>query len=395
MEDLNMGGSFNAEFINYIRLDLYLGENGIKYDENNDKCTSIDKFDELHGENNAWFFEVFYPKVQFQPTEVGIPVLILYQNYYYIFSKYSNKLDRIYLQEHIIEDDKGWVFNLPRNFSYWSTYSIGGENYYRGETDILKYGSNSRLYSLKIYLNLGITFYTRKYKKLYEILSEIFLVVKAITAIFTYLSEEMNDVYASKKINELIMNLDQKHKYINNIIKPKIDLFNAVKTPTFINSKNDRNSLKVSEIHVDKKIIPKINKNKPNGIDDSAINLDLKNVLNNSVHSQSQRNQNLNRKSFSSSNKHEKVKYPMINYLKINLLMRFKCKKKFNKYLPANFMKAFAVYRNLIDISSYITLYKQFEIVKKIIMSQTPSIKDENVDKKEEILLIDKKKGKK
>jgi hypothetical protein len=188
MEDLNMGGSFNAEFINYIRLDIYLCENGIKYNESNDKCTSIDKFEELHGKDNAWFFEVFYPKVQFQPNEVGIPLLILYQTYYYIFGRYSNKLDRIYLQEHVFEDDKGWVFNLPRNVSYWGTYSIGGENYYRGENDILKYGSNSRLYSLKIYLNLGISFYTRKYKKLYEIFSEIFLVVKAITALFSYLS---------------------------------------------------------------------------------------------------------------------------------------------------------------------------------------------------------------
>ena len=394
MEDLNMGGSFNAEFINYIRLDIYLCENGIKYNETNNKCTSIDKFEELHGKDNAWFFEVFYPKVQFQPTEVGIPILILYQNYYYIFGRYSNKLDRIYLQENVIEDDKGWVLNLPRNYSYWGTYSIGGENYYRGEKDILKYGSNSRLYSLKIYLNLGITFYTRKYKKLYEIIGEIFLVVKAITSIFTYLSEEMNDIYSSKKINELIMNLDHKHKYINNLIKPKLDFFSG-KAPTFIGPKNDRNSLKISEIQVEKKLQFKKNKhNKPNGIDDSA-NLDLKNVLNNSVHSHSNRNQNMNRISVTSSSKPEKIKYPIIYYLKINVLMKLKCKKKFNKYLPSNFMKSFMIYRHLIDISSYITMYKQFEIIKKLILNQNPSIKDERMDKKEEIIIIDKKKGKK
>ena len=79
----------------------------------------------------------------------------------------------MYLQEHVFEDDKGWIFNYPKNYSYWGTYSIGGENYFRGENDILKYGSNSRLYSLKIYLNLGITHYTRKYKKLYQISQKI------------------------------------------------------------------------------------------------------------------------------------------------------------------------------------------------------------------------------
>ena len=383
MEDLEMGGSFNAEFINYIRLDIYLCQNGIKYNETNDKCTTIDKFQELHGKDNAWFFEVFYPKVQFQPNEVGIPILILYQSYYYIFGRYSNKLDRLYLQEHVFEDDKGWIFNYPKNYSYWGTYSIGGENYFRGENDILKYGSNSRLYSLKIYLNLGISFYTRKYKKLYEIFSEIFLVIKAITAIFTYLSEEMNDIYSAKKINELIIDTDNKHKNFNKMIKQKIDFFNGTKTPTFINFKNNRNSFNISEIQLEKRIFYKKNKkdSKPNGIDDSA-NLDLKNILNNTINCHSHRNQNIKRKSMTSSNISEKLKYPMIYYLKINILMKLNLKQKFNKYLPANFMKSFTIYRHLIDISSYINLYKQFEILKKLILNQDLLSNDKHLGKK-------------
>ena len=395
MEDLEMGGSFNAEFINYIRLDIYLCQNGIKYNETNDKCTSMDKFQELHGKDNAWFFEVFYPKVQFQPNEVGIPILILYQSYYYIFGRYSNKLDRLYLQEHVFEDDKGWIFNYPKNYSYWGTYSIGGENYFRGENDILKYGSNSRLYSLKIYLNLGISFYTRKYKKLYEIFSEIFLVIKAITAIFTYLSEEMNDIYSAKKINELIIDTDNKHKNFNKMIKQKIDFFNGAKTPTFINFKNNRNSFNISEIQLEKRIFYKKNKkdSKPNGIDDSA-NLDLKNILNNTINCHSHRNQNIKRKSMTSSNISEKLKYPMIYYLKINILMKLNLKQKFNKYLPANFMKSFTIYRHLIDISSYINLYKQFEILKKLILNQDLLSNDKHLEKKENLIVSSKNKGK-
>ena len=395
MEDLEMGGSFNAEFINYIRLDIYLCQNGIKYNETNDKCTSMDKFQELHGKDNAWFFEVFYPKVQFQPNEVGIPILILYQSYYYIFGRYSNKLDRLYLQEHVFEDDKGWIFNYPKNYSYWGTYSIGGENYFRGENDILKYGSNSRLYSLKIYLNIGISFYTRKYKKLYEIFSEIFLVIKAITAIFTYLSEEMNDIYSAKKINELIIDTDNKHKNFNKMLKQKIDFFNGAKTPTFINFKNNRNSFNISEIQLEKRIFYKKNKkdSKPNGIDDSA-NLDLKNILNNTINCHSHRNQNIKRKSMTSSNISEKLKYPMIYYLKINILMKLNLKQKFNKYLPANFMKSFTIYRHLIDISSYINLYKQFEILKKLVLNQDLLSNDKHLEKKENLIVSSKNKGK-
>ena len=386
MENLEMGGSFNAEFMNYIRLDIYLCENGIKYDENNNRCTPYDKFDELHKKNNAWFFEILYPKVQFQPTEKKFPILILYQTYYYIFSKYANKLDRIYLQEHVLEDEKGWVFNRPFNLSYWSTYSIGGENYYRGETDILKYSSNSRLYSLKIYLNLGITFYTRKYKKLYEILSEIFLIVKAVFALFAYISEELNDIFSAKKINELILNFERKN---NSIINKRKFEFKGTKSLTFMNNKIELINIKLDESQ-SKKIIfqnkkNKIN-NKPNGINDSS-NLDIKNNFKDSI------NLTKYRGSVDSSLKIEKMKYPIRYYLYGNCIMKLKFSKKNNKMISKNFLKSFVIYRHLIDISCFITLYKQFEIVKKIITNKINN-KDE-YEKNNEIIFIDKHKNKK
>jgi hypothetical protein len=386
MENLEMGGSFNAEFMNYIRLDIYLCENGIKYDENNNRCTPYDKFDELHKKNNAWFFEILYPKVQFQPTEKKFPILILYQTYYYIFSKYANKLDRIYLQEHVLEDEKGWVFNRPFNLSYWGTYSIGGENYYRGETDILKYSSNSRLYSLKIYLNLGITFYTRKYKKLYEILSEIFLIVKAVFALFAYISEELNDIFSAKKINELILNFERKN---NSIINKRKFEFKGTKSLTFMNNKIELINIKLDESQ-SKKIIfqnkkNKIN-NKPNGINDSS-NLDIKNNFKDSI------NLTKYRGSVDSSLKIEKMKYPIRYYLYGNCIMKLKFSKKNNKMISKNFLKSFVIYRHLIDISCFITLYKQFEIVKKIITNKINN-KDE-YEENNEIIFIDKHKNKK
>ena len=386
MENLEMGGSFNAEFMNYIRLDIYLCENGIKYDENNNRCTPYDKFDELHKKNNAWFFEILYPKVQFQPTEKKFPILILYQTYYYIFSKYANKLDRIYLQEHVLEDEKGWVFNRPFNLSYWGTYSIGGENYYRGETDILKYSSNSRLYSLKIYLNLGITFYTRKYKKLYEILSEIFLIVKAVFALFAYISEELNDIFSAKKINELILNFERKN---NSIINKRKFEFKGTKSLTFMNNKIELINIKLDESQ-SKKIIfqnkkNKIN-NKPNGINDSS-NLDIKNNFKDSI------NLTKYRGSVDSSLKIEKMKYPIRYYLYGYCIMKLKFSKKNNKMISKNFLKSFVIYRHLIDISCFITLYKQFEIVKKIITNKINN-KDEYKENNE-IIFIDKHKNKK
>ena len=190
MEDLNMGGNWNTNFLNYVRFDLYLCQNGSDYNETNNKCSSFDEFEKLFGKDNSLFFELLFPMVQFQPTEEEMPLLIVYQAYYYLFTKYSNKLDRIYLKEYILEDEKGWIFNTPKRVSYWGTDSLEGDNFVRNnEKDFVHKGSTSRLYSLKIYLNLGITYYTRKYKKLWEIFSEIFPIIKAIIAVFTFITE--------------------------------------------------------------------------------------------------------------------------------------------------------------------------------------------------------------
>ena len=43
MEELDMGGSWDADFINYITFDIYNCKNGINYEENNPNCTSYDK----------------------------------------------------------------------------------------------------------------------------------------------------------------------------------------------------------------------------------------------------------------------------------------------------------------------------------------------------------------
>ena len=110
MEDLKIGGSWNTDFLNYIRLDLYLCKDGINYTKNNNNCTSHDFLINKMGQNNNWYFELLYPSVQFQPSINKIPILVLYKTYYYGLNLESNKLDRIYLQENIIEDKQGWIF---------------------------------------------------------------------------------------------------------------------------------------------------------------------------------------------------------------------------------------------------------------------------------------------
>ena len=396
MEDLNMGGEWNTDFLNYIRLDLYLCENGIDYNETSDKCTSFNEIEKIIGKDNSLFFELLYPIVQFQPIEEEMPLLILYQAYYYCFTKYSNKLDRIYLREYILEDEQGWIFNNEKRKSYWGTYSLAGDNFVRdNNSDYVRRGSTSRLYSLKIYLNLGITYYTRKYKKIWEIISEIFPIIKIVIIFFAFVTESINEIHSTKKLHELLVGINQvldnnnnKTSYNFNIIKEQ----KGKNLANIINNNNNKNESKSQKIF--NRHMSKINKNEDNnnGIqngNDSNLVLKLKNN-NNPMNEFSEYFD----KNSSKVYKAERISYPMRYYFCEFISMKLRSKKNHFSSLPEGFRKSFSFFTRIIDISSYLKLFKNFENMKNIIMNQINKEQQPNFKRNDSILSIRKKKRK-
>ena len=110
-DNIELGGGWTADFINYIQLDIYICKNGIEYDENNEKCTQFQKLKELYTKNNSWTFEYFYPIVEYQPTNYENPILVIYKNHFYNFSNILRKEEKMFIQEYVLNDDKGIIFN--------------------------------------------------------------------------------------------------------------------------------------------------------------------------------------------------------------------------------------------------------------------------------------------
>ena len=63
-------------------------EKGTDYNENSSYCTTIDTIKNKIVENNSIDIETFYPVLQFQPTNIETPIIILYRQY--LTSKISN-----------------------------------------------------------------------------------------------------------------------------------------------------------------------------------------------------------------------------------------------------------------------------------------------------------------
>jgi len=147
MEDLYIGGNWDTDFLYFVQFDLYMCKNGIDYDGNNTNCTSYEEIAKLVDKYNCFDFEIYYPVVHYQPMNKATPIFVKYTNYFYHLSRFSNKIDRIYLQQHILKDDKNLLYKNEKLYSFWGTYSLEGDNYATGNTkDIMNEGSTSRLF---------------------------------------------------------------------------------------------------------------------------------------------------------------------------------------------------------------------------------------------------------
>ena len=215
MNDVELGGSWNSLFINYIELNFYLCENGINYDENNSKCTTNEKLIQNLGENLSLDIEVFVPMVQYQPKNLKTPILIIYKKSFYHISKYTNKISRLFLQEYIMNDDLGLTHTKNKNSSYWGLSSLSGDFYITQKDDIINKNSTSILFSFYIYLESGIILYRRSYKKIYNIFIDdlplfyfLFLIFKNLAKIFKLAEEK-------KKMFELLFEnlVEKKNKF--------------------------------------------------------------------------------------------------------------------------------------------------------------------------------------
>ena len=417
MEDLDIGGSWDSDFLNLITLDLYNCKDGIDYDENNTNCTSYDKIDEISGDNNNFQFEIYYPVVKYQPMNKTNPIFIKYTNSFYHLSRYSNKIERLYLQQYILNDDQGIISKNVKSYSEWGIVSLNGDSYSNGKKrDLMNEGSTSRFYSFNIYIKNEITFYNRSYKKLFLIIADGLPIVNIVFVIFRIIAKVLKISSGNKKLTELLFeNLKEKkaankveilHKIgtnlnINNNNSPKHNnndssknqltynqdfnkknnLFNKKRKYSTKSYKYDKNK------NSNKKVInKKLNSNKDNNVINNNINFNIKNIeslfsdknniifsnmnfedSNNKSEPNDQRS--LNNKILDISHKQyiRKSLFPYKYYLCSIFIKNINTSKN-NIFFTKKFIAVYNFVCQLFDISSYLVLQREFQIMKNTLM---------------------------
>ena len=245
-DDIPWGGSWYGDILYYVEVNLFLCKDGIHFNASDPRCTKMS--DLLEHRNTSWLFEFYFPVVQFQPTNIEVPMAVIYRSYYYRLSTYANKVERIYVQENILSDDKSLINSKSKNSSYWGVINnIYGDTYFMPEgIDPLVKSTSSRLYSLVIYMDQGYIYYTRSYKKVFSILSDIFPILNFLLLIFKRFTRIVKLAFAKKSTAELLFENAQ---------------FTGIGSPKILFFKNAPNNLKKERMNDAKTITIKRHSN--------------------------------------------------------------------------------------------------------------------------------------
>ena len=252
-DDIPWGGSWLGNILYYVEVNLFLCEGGINFNASDPRCTKMT--DLLEHRNTSWLFEFYFPVVQFQPTNYEVPMAVIYRSYYYRLSTYANKVERIYIQENILSDDKSLFINSNKNSSYWGVENnLYGDTYFMpDEFDPLVKSTSSRLYSLVIYMDQGYKFYTRSYKKIFPIFSDIFPILNFLYVIFKRITGGVKLVFAKRNAAELLFeNYQIKHNRFNFSSRKNVDNENSLDI-------NKDNYNKIYSYTVNKNNLTKVN----------------------------------------------------------------------------------------------------------------------------------------
>ena len=396
MENLDMGCSWNSDFVNYIRFDLNLYKDDLNYNKSNINCNHSQCSNSLYSDDNYLFFELLYPSVQFQPYNKTNPVLVLYSSYYYGLSMNSNKIDRIFLQEYIFEDENGWILDKTTNMNYWGVSAIKSDFYTMGESDIFRYASTSRLYSFKLYIDFSTILYSRKYKKLFRIIGELFPIFKCISTIFYFIALTLNKLEIAKKINEYIFgNEINIYKHKENEKKLKKLKFSYNYTPIAINTKIN-NNIQSSKLVLNSSKVLCLNKNESNA--DNLDNADNIIITKNNKHQKEKKGKfmsvdHLNKKDSKKISVNESIinsdvvemfnkkkpNFPLCNYFFASFLNKIYSKNKSNYLcISKQFDISYTLFTHIIDITAYVSLYKQSEAIKLLVLKDNTPVLDNN-----------------
>ena len=179
--------------------------------------------------------------MQFQPSNLEAPLIVIYKSHLYKLESYTHKIDKLYLQEHILSDNKHLILNKNFNSYNLGMSTLYGNNYFcPKDFDSINNINNksSCIYSLDIFMDYEIIYYTREYKKLLLIISNVFPLFRFVSYLIKCFTQHIKMSIIKSRLVGLI--------FENRTIQ-KTNIFKYRRLNQLIDGKNKSKYLSVND----------------------------------------------------------------------------------------------------------------------------------------------------
>ena len=165
LEDRKFGGSWNNDFLYYFDVALYFCKDGQNYYHNNTNCMSLNYLNDLFLKEEI-YITFYFSTINFRVNNIKEPFSRKHDIHYCALDNKLRKSDKIYIKKDILNDDKGWLFNSPKNYSVWGVDTIKTDYQVISHEEMSQDNFSSYIYNANFYMSLQKNYYTRRYAKI-------------------------------------------------------------------------------------------------------------------------------------------------------------------------------------------------------------------------------------
>ena len=354
LRDLPIGGYWDGDFVNYFEIQIYFCPGGQPVNDGIN-CTNQELLKQFLNSEDPWYFSIYYPTHQFQPEDYNTPIKIHYTTHYTPINPITRKNDRLFFKEIQMIDDKGVVFISKEHKHYWVVDEIYQEFKYHPEEKLLEKGHTSKLYSMNVYVSYKKVLYSRIYEKIYNVMAVVGGFSQVVIMIIRIFCELMNVIKMKLSLINSCFYFDkiEMNYKIRNTRVHSLQIIKTLKEQQFQNS----NSSEISFQPQVQTIMP---------IQQSINCEKIANIKNKNLSSC----KTLTKESTEVIHKKNKIKANQYFCYQIH---KNKCLRKILVKEPLNennqFILAEKYIESIIDLSSYLTLFKEVLLFKHFFLS--------------------------
>ncbi len=265
LEDRKFGGSWNNDFLYYFDVALYFCKDGQNYYHNNTNCMSLNYLNDLFLKEEI-YMTFYFSTINFRVNNIKEPFSRKHDIHYCVLDNKLRKSDKIYIKKDILNDDKGWLFNSPKNYSVWGVDTIKTDYQVISHEEMSQDNFSSYIYNANFYMSLQKNYYTRRYSKIQDIIA----IVGGLFTFFNFIGKTIYVTFnlSLKKIKIIDLFLDlnsdnnKKMNFSNEIFNKSLIKYNNI---TNMNTNNTNikmiNSFKNSVENISNNIYLHLNDN--------------------------------------------------------------------------------------------------------------------------------------